>query len=112
MSSLDEINEIITVLCGQSATSAAILEVLLVKYPQSNWTLEQLELLLQEGKIRGTFLSVGTSPTRAAGWMVNRNALKINYNFNKYFRNSCNRVFGGYRGCDVCHSSTTASFYA
>lgn len=107
LTAYDEINEIIAVLCGQSATTNAILAALQRRFPSTGWTRAHLDTRLAQSSHLGVIQSVGACPTKALGWQVNKKALLVNYPANKYFRFTCGRVFGGYRACSSCPTSTT-----
>ncbi len=108
MSTVTEISlnqEIVKTLCRSSAVSAVgLLITLQSRFPESNWTLELLMSLLQNGKKNGLYLLVGPDPTstEGTGWQVNKFALQTNYTKNKPYGPFCNNFIS--TGC--CNACT------
>jgi hypothetical protein len=87
--------EIISVLCQGRAgvTFNGILAALQRRYPLSNWTQSQLQLLLNKGIKQGIFIPVGTNPAGPVlGYAIQPNMLRLNNPRNFIYEPFCSQI--------------------
>ena len=73
--------QIVSVLCTTAPlTDTALLQMLVLKYPATGWTLPLLDSYLASGRSNGLLKAIGSyAGGPVAGWSLNKDAIRMNY---------------------------------
>lgn len=90
---INQLTEVVTVICRQAVAFNGILSRLQTLYPATGWTDALLTLRLNQGVRQGLFKAIGSNPAGPVdGYGINPNALRLNYSRNVIYEPFCNNL--------------------